>query len=257
MAAPGIFAAIVFGLVLGSFATALIHRVPRGLPWSHGSKSAYRSACPKCSANLKPVDLIPVLSWLSLRGRCRSCGSSIGLKYLLTELGVVLACLGVYAVFGFSLVGIVIMATVPFMTALLVIDLEHKILPNQLVGIVAALGFIHLLILLMGRADTVPTLIEYIGGAVLYAGLVWLMGVIVSRVLKRDSLGFGDVKFFFAAGLWLGLSNLAWFCMLSGGLGIVLGLSWQTLKKERIFPFGPALIAALYVLLLLDGSLLL
>ena len=248
----------ILGLIFGSFSTALIHRIPLGLPWSHGPKSAYRSACTSCGAKLKPLDLIPVFSWLFLRGKCRSCKAPIGFKYPLTELGVVAACLGVYAVFGLSAQGLIIMAAVPFFVALLVIDLDHMILPNQLVVIVGVLALLRLALVFVSTHPAVmPFAVEYIGGALVYGGVVWLMGWVMTKLLKKDSLGFGDVKFFVVAGLWLGLSALAWFCMLAGFLGIVLGIVWQAVKKERIFPFGPALILALYVLLLLDGSLLL
>ena len=252
---------VIFGLALGSFATAMIHRIPRGLSWwsmPKKDKAVHRSACPHCKATLRLVDLIPLFSWLSTRGKCRYCAKAIGLRYPLTELGVVLACLATYAILGFTSQAFFIMAAIPFLAALLVIDLEHLILPNQLVVIIAVIGMARLIYeLFLQRSFSISyAMIEFIAGAVIYAAFIWGLGWIMTLVLKKEALGFGDVKFFAAAGLWLGLSNLAWFCMAAGVFGVAFGLAWQILRKDKIFPFGPSLIASLYVLLLLDGSLL-
>lgn len=251
---------IISGLALGSFATAMTHRIPRGLSWwSMPEKDkAHRSACPHCKATLRPIDLIPLLSWLSTRGKCRYCAKTIGLAYPLTELGVVLACLGAYMTLGFTPQAFFIMAAIPFLAALLVIDLEHLILPNQLVVIIAAVGLVRLAykLFLQHSFSISYAMTEFVAGAVIYAAFIWGLGWIMTLVLKKEALGFGDVKFFAAAGLWLGLSNLAWFCMGAGLIGVTFGLAWQILRKNKVFPFGPSLIASLYVLLLLDGSLL-
>lgn len=100
-------------------------------------------------------------------------------------------------------------------------------------------------------------IIEYIGGGALYAAFVFLLGAIMEKTLGRRALGMGDVKFFGVAGLWLGLSNLAIFCIFSGVFGVILGLFWKKMTKEDRFPFGPALILSFFVLLLLGSSHLL
>jgi leader peptidase (prepilin peptidase)/N-methyltransferase len=83
---------VFIGLCLGSFATALLYRLPRRIPW-HGKA---RSACPSCGVRLIWKDLVPVLSWLWLRGRCRACGSKIPASYPLIELGVAAAVLALF-----------------------------------------------------------------------------------------------------------------------------------------------------------------
>ncbi|GJL84514.1 MAG: type 4 prepilin-like proteins leader peptide-processing enzyme [Micavibrio sp.] len=252
-------------LALGSFSTALIYRVPRNIPWAFGTSkkgepTAGRSVCTSCKAVLSPLDLVPVFSWLFLRGKCRQCKTLIPARYPLTELGVVLACLGAYAVFGFNAYTFFIMAAIPFLMALLVIDLDHMILPNQLVFIVGLIGLGHLLFVFFSSSftmDRFELVAMYVVAALFYAGLSWFLGWFLTKILKKDALGFGDVKFFAVAGLWLGLSNVAPFLILSGLLGIVFSVVWQKVKKEAVFPFGPALITSLYVVLLLRGSLLL
>lgn len=245
---------ILAGLVLGSFATMLIYRTALGISWGLSA----RSACPQCRTVLKPRDLVPFFSWLLLKGRCRACGWTIPVHYPLVELGMVCASLGVYAAYGFSTGAFFLLALLPFLAALLVIDLQTLTLPDKLIVAAGVTGVMRLLVegFVVKSIDPALIGINYVLGAFLYGGLAWLLRRVMSAVLKKDVMGIGDIKFFAVAGLWLGLSTLAMFCMASGVLGIVFAIYWQVVKKQRIFPFGPALIASLYVLLLVQGSLL-
>jgi prepilin signal peptidase PulO-like enzyme (type II secretory pathway) len=257
------FVVVFVGLVLGSFTTAVAFRVPRGIPWAFGPSkdrsgqemSAYRSACPACQKKLGFFDLIPVFSWLLLQGRCRSCKAPIPIRYPLIELGVVLSLIIAYLVFGFSASLLFAALAIPFLWALFVIDFEYLILPNQLVAILAGIGLLRLFYRwgIEGRMTDIQVL-EYLSAAVVFAFFIWFLGFIMSKALKKDSLGFGDVKFFAVAGLWHGLASLAAFSLISGVSGIVFALIWRWKTKEEVFPFGPALIFSFYVLLLLDGS---
>ena len=185
---------IFLGLILGSFATALIFRIPRDLPW-YGVKGARegfiagRSACTLCKHILAPRDLIPVFSWFIVRGRCRYCEASIGWVYPLTELGVLLACLGVYAAASLTVVSIFIILAVPILAALLVIDLEYFILPNELVAILAALGLMEAGFEIFYLHDmTLQTFFAQYGlGAIIYGGFSWSLGFIMTKLLKRDA----------------------------------------------------------------------
>lgn len=254
---PSIAIVVFLGLAFGSFATALVYRTPRGLPWG----AVERSRCPSCGKALEPPDLIPIFSWLWLRGQCRQCSAPIGVVYPLTEVTVLAGCLGVYLAWGFSLPAFILMACVPFLVALLVIDLQHMILPDRLVAAVAVLGLARLaaqsfsfdLIGASAVMEPGDVLFNYILGGFVYAGLVWVLSVAMTRLRGKDVLGFGDVKFFGAAGFWLGLDVLPSFLFLSGLFGLGLGLLWKIMKKGAAFPFGPALIAAFYLLLILDG----
>lgn len=250
MAAPHIAVIAVAGLLLGSFSTALAYRVPRGIGWSCGE----RSACPSCKKVLGVRDLVPLFSWLAFRGKCRQCGVKISALYPLTELSVMASCLGAYIFNGFTPEAFFIIAAMPFLAALLVVDLEEMILPNPLVLAVALIGGLRLLYHAFMAGWPVGfdhILLPHLLGALLYAGLAWGLGWLVTKILRRNSLGFGDVKFFAAAGLWLGIANLGVFCILSGLFGVALALIWRAVTGKQHFPFGPALIASLYLLLLL------
>lgn len=246
-----IFTVICLGLVLGSFATALIYRVPKKLPWG-----AERSACPECKTNLGALDLIPVLSWCLSGGKCRHCSNKISSRYPLTEIVSGILCLLIYLVYGLNISSLFLIACVPFLIALCVIDLKHMILPNQLVFILMAVGGARLGYLFYSgdNFQTAELLTVYIAGAFAYGFISWFLGFVLTKVLKRNSLGFGDVKFFMVAGLWLGLNALPYFMILSGTLAIAFALGWRMAFKQDVFPFGPALILSFYSLLLLQGS---
>ncbi|MDB2682948.1 prepilin peptidase [Alphaproteobacteria bacterium] len=254
------------GLILGSFATALTYRIPRNIPWAFntkkGQESAYHSSCPNCKTPLTPLDLVPFFSWLFLGGKCRHCAEKITTIYPAVELGVLLMCLASLAVWGFTLPLLWIVLASPFLMSLMAIDIEKMILPNQLVLIVFILGLLnHLSSYFLGQRQLDDFLINYALGALLYGGFSWFLGWAVSKVLKKEAMGFGDVKFFAATGMWLGIESLANFCLLSGVLGIMASLIWKifvsTHLKSSVFPFGPALILSFFILFHLDGSHLL
>jgi len=125
---------VVLGAVLGSFATALAHRSASEESWGKQIGLRARSRCTSCAAPLGFIDLIPILSWLFLRGSCRVCDAKISVTYLLIELAAVAMCLGVWALHGLSVSSVLMMCAVPFLLALFVVDLRHMILPDVLVA---------------------------------------------------------------------------------------------------------------------------
>jgi len=243
----------LLGLILGSFSTALIYRIPKHLSWT-----VERSICTACNNTLGVIDLIPVFSWLLSGGKCRHCKVSVSYTYPLIEVVSAVLCLCVYAVFGLTAEAFIIFAALPFLLALFVIDLKHMILPNQLVLIVLIIGVIRLFhIYLNGNSLKAEDIFfTYITGALFYALIPWLSGLIMTKVLKKESLGFGDVKFFFVAGVWLGFDYLPFFLILSGSGAIIFAILWKYFRKKEVFPFGPALIISFFGLLLLQGSFL-
>src|SRR5690606_8342699 len=96
--------------------------------------------------------------------------------------------------------------------------------------------------------------IDKLGGALVFAFVIWITGKLMTTILKKEALGFGDVKFFGMAGLWLGLSWLPIFMILSGLSGIIWGTGWRVVTRDPVFPFGPALILSFYSCLLLQGT---
>lgn len=253
---------LFFSLILGSFATALAYRVPHGIPWVWDKTKKYlagkacRSSCPYCHTTLGVLDLIPVLSWIFLGGRCRYCKGAFGVRYLFIEAITVCACLGVYFAWGLSLSSLVIIICVAFLMALIVIDMDYFLLPNQLVFLSGLCGFLYLVIEGLenhGLQGLAGYMAPHIFSFFLYGGLAAFLGVVMTLLLKKDALGGGDVKFFAVAGLWLGPMYLPFFMMASGGIGIIWALFYNAVAQSKIFPFGPALIISLYIALLLKA----
>lgn len=239
---PDILLVTFFGLVLGSFASAVSWRVPRGLSWIASGGKAAQSACPACGNRLSWRDLVPLFSWIFLRGRCRHCGVAVGWRYPLIELATMAGCIAAYVVYGWSLPGGILMLAMPFLVAMIAIDLEHMILPDQINIILAVLG--------LAFAFATGAVPGALAGAAVYGGVALALGRVMCRVLKKDALGMGDVKFFAVAGLWLGLAAFPVFLILSGLCGVGLGLVFRIWKGEALFPFGPALVFALLVAVL-------
>lgn len=240
MGPMGFAAFFILGLALGSFATALAARTEKGRGWS---VLTGRSACPACGTTLRARDLAPLASWLLARGRCRHCGARVSAAYPATELACGAGACAIYALHGPSLEAAFLMAALPLLAALALVDLRAYLLPDALTLPLGLLGIAH-------SPDA-----EHLAAAALYAALPWAVGWAMSRVLKRDALGLGDVKFCAAAGAWLGLSTLPAFFVGAGVAGLALGLAWRAAGRGEAFPFGPALIAATAVLLLFPVSL--
>lgn len=243
---------IIVGLCLGSLATALSYRLPRNIE----VMGFVRSACPSCRKKLSLFELVPVLSWVFLRGKCRSCKSFIGWNYPAIEIATLLLCLVFYYRFGFSLQTVLLFALAPVAVSAVDIDLKHKILPDSLNLAILVIGII--LLTLKSTLVAQGSWISAFLGLFLYAGGAFILRQGIWAVLKREPMGLGDVKFFAAAGFWLGtnLDVLAGFLFLAGFLGVALALVWQRLRGEKEFPFGPVLILSFLIMLIKQGPLL-
>ncbi len=236
----------ILGLAAGSFSSALSYRIPRNIIWWGNS----RSTCPHCMTTLGLLDLIPVFSWLFSWGKCRHCSESIHVQYPLIETVSALLALMAYWVVGFSPELVFIIFILPFLIAHFLIDLEFKILPNQLNFILFFAGLVKLIALF-----PMDAVIYGVLSAIIYGAVAWVLRIGGQYFLKKEALGFGDVKFFCVAGLWLGLPLLPYFMIGSGGLAVFCAAFWSWKYKSKAFPFGPALILSFYLLLLFGGSI--
>lgn len=237
-----------FGLCLGSFATALIYRIPRGISWVKDGQGASRSKCPACQTTLTIFDLVPVFSWIFSKGKCRHCGGKISASYPLTEiicLGLVLA-LGI--VWGGQWATLPILLMVPFLIAHIVIDWEHMILPDEINMVLFALslGFLAL----GGAGDE---WLMHIAAGLLLPLFFWGVAALMRFWKKQEALGMGDLKFLPTAGILLGLAPIPSFLVVGGVLGLATGLFYQLSGRKGAFPFGPALILSLLFHLFLTG----
>jgi prepilin signal peptidase PulO-like enzyme (type II secretory pathway) len=229
-----IFSAI-FGSIFGSFATALIYRLPNGVNWV-----SKRSECTKCKHKLGFFDLFPIFSYLFLKGKCRYCGSKFGNKYFLVELANTLIFVLIIINFGINLKSVILCLLAFSLLVLSVIDFEHYIIPDEINIFILILGVVY-------RCFTFPDFEN-----LLFMPLFCLLFAMFLRWLmfvwkKREGLGFGDVKFFLAAGFFLEFTNFPAFLFISGLTGILIAIMWKILKKGELFPFGPALGISVFI----------
>lgn len=223
------------GLSFGSFITLVSYRLPLG-----EDVILKPSRCPKCETRLKFLDLWPVLSWVMSGRSCRHCRAPISIRYPLTEIATAAVFWLIYARYGLTLQGGVLAMMAVALLIMIVADLEHYMIPDQ----------VHYALLPLGLAwhYVMGTPWEEVAyGFVLGAGVGLALHHGYRFLRKKEGLGFGDVKFLAVAGLWLGVRPFVPFLFYSGLLGVATGLLWRVLKKGELFPFGPSLAISLFV----------
>jgi prepilin signal peptidase PulO-like enzyme (type II secretory pathway) len=226
--------ALALGGCVGSFVTLASHRLPRG-----EDIVLKPSRCTSCDTALHAPDLVPVLSWCVRKGRCRHCGAKVSARYPLTEIATALLFLLVQQQFGLSWIALVMALLVTVLMILIVIDLEHQIIPDSLQIALLALAIAYHLLRHDGWLNPLC-------GAALGLGLGLALRYGYLYLRKLDALGMGDVKFLCVAGLWLGAGAFALMLFFAGVIGTLMGVGWKLAGRGPRFPFGPALAAALF-----------
>jgi leader peptidase (prepilin peptidase)/N-methyltransferase len=248
-----------FGLIGGSFVNALVWRL-------HVRKTILndRSECVHCHHKLGVFDLIPLFSWLFLKGKCRYCHKKID-DNPLVELFTGLLFVGLYLLWPLPLETtpqvahfIVWLIASILLVALFVYDLRWKLLPNVLVFSLIGLAVVDVLIQIFGLSDSalrMQTLINHILGLIPITGVYGLLYF----VSKGRLVGFGDVKLGIFIGLILGWQSALLVLFIANVLGtlvVVPLMSARKLKKNSRIPFGPFLIAATFIALLWGQALI-
>ncbi|MBI1377166.1 MAG: prepilin peptidase [Frankiales bacterium] len=240
-----VVAAGVLGLLIGSFLNVVIHRVPRG-----ESVVRPRSRCPRCGTELGARDNVPVVSWLVLRGRCRTCGEPISARYPLVELGtgLLFALTAWWAGWSWELPAYLYLAGIA--VALAAIDLDVRRLPDAIVlpSYVVTFALLLLPAVVEGRWDDL--LHAVLTGAGLFA-FYFLLAFIYPA-----GMGFGDVKLAGVLGMYLGWVNwplaviATFFAFLIGSVvGVVVMVRSRSGRKTKV-PFGPFMLLGTYLALL-------
>ena len=244
-------AIFLFGLAFGSFLNVCIYRLPREL-----SVVAPRSACPKCKQPIAFYDNLPVLSWLTLGGRCRHCKEKISPRYLMIELLTGLLFLACYAWFGLTLSTLKYCVLAFLLLGLIFTDAETKLLPDKMTLPGLALGLIFSLLVPVNdlASQFLPgmlnlpfsgdisarllSLLDSLLGAALGASFIYGAGAIYLRWRGAEGMGFGDVKLMAMVGAFLGI-KLTIFTIFTASLaGSFFGIAtvfmvW--LKRTRRF----------------------
>lgn len=259
--------AFLFGLCIGSFLNVVIHRLPKMLErdWraqcleflgqedgAAATAGRYnlvtpRSACPACGHKITPLENIPVLSWLALRGKCSACSAKIGIRYPIVEL--LTGVLTAYVAWrlGWSAQGLWAMVFLWVLVALTFIDADTQLLPDDL-----TLPLLWLGLLVNAFGTFVDLRSAVIGAAAGYLSL-WSVYWGFKLLTGKEGMGFGDFKLLAALGAWLGWQMLPLIILLSAAVGAVVGLIGIVVagrEKGGKIPFGPYLAAAGFIALL-------
>lgn len=225
----------IVGLVFGSFLHAIGRRIPHGesivFPPSH---------CPACSTRLKPFELIPLISFCLLKGRCKYCRVKIPIVYPLSEIGTALLFLYAWVQFGYSLEFIVSIVFISFLIVVTVSDLYTQLIPNLITA-----SFLVSVLVYLFFISTDPVYDAYLGM------LVGFLLPLTIAYFSRGGLGGGDIKLFAVLGLYFGVEGVLLVIMLSAVLGcFIVGslLLVGKIQRDIPFPFGPFIaLAALLV----------
>lgn len=220
---------ILLGLAVGSFLNVCIHRIPHGQSLVHPG-----SRCPRCGYTLRWFDNIPVLSYVSLLGRCRSCRAPISIRYPIVEL----VTMGLFVLHGFVFGWTPLLVPRVFFACLLVvlfaIDLEHHLLPNviTLPGIIIGL---------IASAVLPPGLVDALIGVLVGGGVLWLIGEAYYRYSGHEGMGGGDVKMLAMIGAFLGWKLVLVTLVLSSFVGSIVGVGvivWKRGGMKHALPYG-------------------
>lgn len=258
----------LLGLCLGSFVNALVWRLRQAETGGVKTKAKKRelsiiqgrSMCPRCQHILAPKDLIPVLSWLSLRGKCRYCHKPIednpltelltGLLFVISYVSWPQALHGIEWLYLGAWLSLVVLGV-----ALAVYDLRYMRLPNKLIVVAGAIVLVYTLLKVL-QTD-ISYLLDSLWGLVAFGGLFYVL----FQVSDGKWIGGGDVKLGFVLGAWLADYRLSFLAIFIASLVGTLYVGWLALNKkvswQARLPFGPLLLfgtflATLYGQMLID-----
>lgn len=238
--APYLFALV--GLVVGSFLNVVVYRIPAGL-----SVVNPPSACPKCGMAIKPYDNLPVLSWLVLRGRCRSCRNPISARYPLVEAATGGLFLAVFALVGLRWTAIAYVWFAAVTLALALIDFDTKRIPNRILFPGAIVGAV-----LLGAGALAEGDLGSYGRSWLTA-LAYFGGFLILALIVPAGFGMGDVKLAFYLGMFVGYVSWAALVVavfgavfIGGGVSILLLVTRRVGRKDAI-PFGPSMVVGAWL----------
>lgn len=202
------------GGALGSFLNVCLYRWPAG-----ESVIRPRSRCPGCGTQVAWYDNVPVLSWLVLRGRCRSCGEAISVQYPLVELAVALIWLGMALWQGPGPEAVRGAILLTLLLGIAIIDGRHRIIPDQFTLVGAAAG----LLLAAWPGTWIPLLTAVVGAGAGYA-FMWVVKWLGEALLRKPALGVGDIHMMAMVGAFVGVGGTLLTIFLGSVLGLVIGV---------------------------------
>lgn len=253
-----LFLAALVGLQIGSFLNVVVSRLPVMMQreWAAQSTPATdpvqtqdvfnlshpRSHCPSCKKPLRARDLVPVLSYLWLKGCCGHCGVQVSKRYPLVELATAVLWAFCAAHWGVSFTAIAWAGFATVLLALALIDLDTMLLPDVL-----TLPLIWTGLMLASLGQITISLQDSVWGAVVGYGCLWMVQAVFGLITGKQGMGAGDFKLLAALGAWLGWLALPGVVLMSSVLALIVALLMRLrgqLASGQALPFGPALALA-------------
>ena len=226
------------GTLMGSFYTVVGIR--------SGKNEDYvktRSKCDKCSHNLSPLDLVPIFSYIFLKGKCRYCHEKIDSLSTFMELfSGILYALAFY-VFGFSYELLIALGIISLLIIIIVSDTTYYIIPDEVLIFMSVYFFVFISL----NEGIKSGLYSLLNGILLFA-IMYLIMLVGNKMFKRESLGGGDIKLMFIFGMILGPLLGIVSIFIGSCLALPISLIITIRKKKNIIPFGPFLLISLTLL---------
>jgi leader peptidase (prepilin peptidase) / N-methyltransferase len=254
---------LVLGLIVGSFLNVVIYRLPVMLEkeWKAEYQAYFESGdnatevkqqerfnlafppstCPSCGHRITALENIPVISWLLLKAKCKSCRAPIHWRYPMVELLTAFTSLVVAVSYGVSWETLFLLIFCWSLIALTFIDLDTMLLPDQITLPLMWLG------LLVNTQDMFTESHSALWGAALGYLILWGIYWAFKLLTGKEGMGYGDFKLLAALGAWLGVSSLPVIVILSSLVGAIFGIAQILLSKRKEsqpIPFGPYLAIA-------------
>ena len=222
------------GITFGSFFNVCIFRIPE-----KKSIANPPSHCYNCNIRLKPLDLVPILSWTLLRAKCRYCGQKISLRYTLVELLTGILFVLLYNVYGMNVITLYYLLLVSLLTIITFIDIDHYIIPDEII----IFGYVFALIFNVS-GEGIGIKDSVLGSLICGGGMLALI-YLIELIVKKEVMGGGDIKLFAMTGLFLGIKGGLLTTLLSVYIGAIYGIItiiYSKIKKQEynsMIPYGP------------------
>jgi leader peptidase (prepilin peptidase)/N-methyltransferase len=261
----------IFGLLIGSFLNVVIYRLPKMMEqeWRNDCSLLLEispptdanikfnlvlpgSSCPHCHTKISPLENIPIISFILLRGKCKSCNVKISWRYPLIELSSSLLALFIAIQFGLSIQTALALLFTWSLLVLSVIDIDHKLLPDNITLPFLWIGIIS------NMFGYFTDIYSSLFGAIFGYLILWFVYIAFKVITGKEGMGHGDFKLLAMLGAWLGWQYLPLIIILSSLLGSIIGISLIMLKlhnKTQPIPFGPYLALAGWIALIFGDSL--
>ena len=229
----------IFGTIFGSFYNVVGYRLPLGqsliYPPSH---------CTKCNHKLGILELIPIISYVFLRGKCKCCGQKVSCFYPIFEFFSGLLFMICYLIFGYSIDLIISLIFISMLLVIIISDYQTYIIPDE----VLITSIILLIIPIILKSGFNGLLVALVNGAISFT-IMFLLKKLGDFMFKKDSMGGGDIKLMFVFGMVLGYQASILSIFVASIIGLPISLIFLNKSKNHEIPFGPFLAISAMILL--------